>query len=157
MTFFTTLNKFDAEGTPIKYDNYKTEVEAQDRIIELHNMGLTDAFYIDGTATAVNGITCFSHCQHWTADLIAKTVTLDLDSLNASVHKGHMKNLRAKRNDYLVDSDDYVNPDQWSSMDTSTQNKWTTYRQQLRDLPATVNINDWPDITWPIQPENAPI
>jgi hypothetical protein len=150
MSFFTTLNKFDAEGTPIKYDNYDTEAEAQARIIELHNMGLTDAFYIDGEATAVNGHRCFVSCQHWTADLIAKTVTLDQVSLEADIRKKHMKKVRAERNDFLVDSDNYINPDQWASMDAEAQNKWSVYRQQLRDFPATVD--DPADPTWPTKP-----
>ena len=151
MSCFTTLNKFDAEGTPIKYDNYDTEAEAQARIIELHSMGLTDAFYIDGDATAVNGHKCFVSCQHWTADLIAKTVTLDQVSLEADIRKKHLKKVRAERNELLVDSDNHVNPDQWSSMDAEAQNKWSVYRQQLRDLPA--NTADPENPSWPTKPE----
>jgi len=151
MNFFTTLNKFDAAGTPIKYDNYDTESEAQDRIIELHNIGLTDAFYIDSKATAVDGYTCFQTCTHWTANLIAKTVTLNKVSLEAEEREEHMRSIRRKRDNLLMDSDKYVNPDQWASMDTTLQNEWSVYRQELRDLPATVD--DPADPTWPVEPK----
>jgi len=151
MSFFTTLNKFDAAGTPIKYDNYDTEAEAQVRINELHNMGLTDAFYIDDEASAVDGYICFQTCTHWTADLIAKTVTLNKVSLEDEIREKHMKILRRDRDQLLVDSDNHVNPDQWASMDAEAQNKWSVYRQQLRDFPATVD--DPADPTWPTQPE----
>jgi len=149
MSCFTTLNKFDAEGTPIKYDNYETEAEAQVRVSELHGMGLTDAFYIDADASAVNDNRCFQSCQHWIADLVAKTVTLDQVSFDAEIREERMKILRSERDNLLVESDNHVNPDQWASMNDSAQNNWASYRQALRDLPATT---DPANPTWPIAP-----
>jgi len=74
MPNFTTLNKFDTQGHPVKYDNYATEEEAQGRIVELHAMGYTDAFYIDSDATMHGGEHCMQGCTHWIADIVNKTV-----------------------------------------------------------------------------------
>lgn len=135
---FTTLNKFDAQGHSIKYDNYETEAEAQARIVELHAMGLTDAFYIDDDLTSVNGERCFQNPKHWAADLITKTVALDQASLDAEKRGGHMVVLRVERDRWLGESDNHVRADQWHAMNAVTQANWAIYRQELRDLPATV-------------------
>jgi len=32
--------------------------------------------------------------------------------------------------------------------------EWATYRQVLRDLPATIDMLTWPDLfNWPTEPE----
>lgn len=148
MPSFTTLNKFDAQGHPIKYDNYRTEAEAIARVAELHDMGLTDAFYIDDNATAVNGTRCFQKPQHWVADPIAKTITLNQASLDAEIREGHMTALRSERDKRLEESDKNVLPDRWHTMNTATQAKWATYRQELRDLLATADPANpvWPTV-----------
>ena len=53
--------------------------------------------------------------------------------------------LREKRDQLLN------NTDWWASSDLSITEAQTTYRQQLRDLPA--NTDDPADPTWPTQPE----
>lgn len=46
--------------------------------------------------------------------------------------------------------------DVWQQMTTGQRNAWTTYRQELRDLPSEVNNAISPDdINWPQKP-NAP-
>lgn len=147
---FTTLNKFDAQGHPIKYDNYEAEAEAQARIVELHAMGLTDAFYIDDDATAVAGERCFQNPQHWIADRAAKAVALNQTSLDAERREGHMVALRIERDRRLEESDNHVRADQWHAMGAATQAKWTAYRQKLRDLPAVVV--DPANPVWPVKP-----
>jgi len=149
MPNFTTINKLDAQGRIAKYDNYLTEAEAQARVAELHGMGLTDAFYVDADATATDGHSCFQRTQTWAADPIAKTVTLDRTLLNAEIKEKDMRSLRKKRNKLLKDSDIKVLTDRWATMDGDTKAEWTTYRQELRDLPATVvdPANPvWPEI-----------
>ena len=150
MPSFTTLNKFDAQDHPIKYDNYRTEAEAKARVVELHKMGLTDAFYVDDDVTAVNGERTFQRPHHWIADLVAKTVTLDQVSLDAEIREGHMATLSTERNNRLEESDKNIFPDQWHNMNATMQAKWTTYRQELRDLPATVA--DPANPVWPVKP-----
>ena len=65
--------------------------------------------------------------------------------------------LRKKRDQLLVESDVKVLPD--SPMTDSKRNEWKTYRQALRDLPAssTPKITnqeelDGSSVTWPTEP-----
>tara|TARA_B100001113_G_C20581779_1_gene393514 strand:- start:39 stop:335 length:297 start_codon:yes stop_codon:yes gene_type:complete len=65
--------------------------------------------------------------------------------------------LRKKRNQLLLESDVKVLPD--SPMTDAKRDEWKTYRQALRDLPATATpkINneeqlDESSVTWPTQP-----
>lgn len=65
--------------------------------------------------------------------------------------------LRKKRDQLLVESDVKVLPD--IPMTDSKRNEWKTYRQALRDLPATSTPKltnqeqlDESSVTWPILP-----
>lgn len=66
-----------------------------------------------------------------------------------------MRLLRKERNS-LLDQTDWTQND---DVPTETQTKWQTYRQQLRDLPATAsptldsdyNLN-FSSVTWPTEP-----
>ena len=57
-----------------------------------------------------------------------------------------MTDIRRERNELLVSSD-------FTQLDDSPKDKqaWKTYRQQLRDLPATTD--DPANPTWPVAPE----
>jgi len=64
--------------------------------------------------------------------------------------------LRKERNKKLKDCDYLLHPDYPISSDTFKQN-WITYRQELRDLPATSNPHlddnvNLTNITWPTPP-----
>jgi hypothetical protein len=54
------------------------------------------------------------------------------------------ENIRLMRNQLLVQSDIMVLPDRFSRMNTETQQAWTTYRQELRDLPNTWDTSVFP-------------
>jgi len=151
MSNFTTLNKFDAQGHPIKYDNYPTEEEAQARIIELHAMGLVDAFYIDSDANTHNGEHCIQGCTHWIADIVNKTISHNQVEADAEELIVNMENLRSDRDTKLTESDKAILPDQWANMTTEVQNEHSVYRQALRDLPATVI--DAGNPVWPEKPK----
>ena len=65
--------------------------------------------------------------------------------------------LRKKRDQLLIESDIKALPD--SPMTDSKRDEWKTYRQALRDLPATSNIKlnnqeqlDESSVTWPTKP-----
>ena len=58
--------------------------------------------------------------------------------------------LRRKRTSKLKATDWTQMPDAPADGKTA----WATYRQALRDLPAIVDILQWPDITWPTKPED---
>ena len=64
----------------------------------------------------------------------------------------HMGYLRAERDQKLIDSDWTQAPDYPVPLTDAKKAEWTTYRQSLRNLPATVDISLWPDI-WPTEPE----
>lgn len=69
---------------------------------------------------------------------------------------GCLSNLRLVRNMYLDESDKYVTVDFPHSSEEKKQ-EWFTYRQALRDLPATVEQNlvldpDLTNVTWPTRP-----
>jgi hypothetical protein len=61
------------------------------------------------------------------------------------------KEVRLKRNQLLQESDVYVLPDKWISMTTEEQELWSTYRQNLRDLPQ--NYDEPYIIEWPERPQ----
>ena len=68
-----------------------------------------------------------------------------------------MKQLRGHRNMLLTNSDWTVMPD--SPLSDSKQTEWKTYRQALRDLPASSSPNldsyyklNLTSVTWPTKP-----
>ena len=63
----------------------------------------------------------------------------------------HMSHLRAERDQKLLDSDWTQAADHSSPLGDAKKAEWTTYRQALRNLPATVEISLWPDV-WPTEP-----
>ena len=65
--------------------------------------------------------------------------------------ESHMSYLREERNQKLVDSDWTQAPDYPDALSDPKKAEWTTYRQILRNLPATVDISLWPDV-WPDEP-----
>ena len=56
--------------------------------------------------------------------------------------------LRNERNALLAETDFYA------LSDVTMPSNMKTYRQDLRDLPANVDISKWPKITWPTKPED---
>ena len=140
---FSTLNKFDDQGHPIKYDSFPTEDEAIARIAELAALGLTDAFYIDDDVTAGDGNRVINNPKHWVADTVNKTVTLNTTAFNDEVEENQFKSLRRERDEKLDDTD-------WWVMRGSITDAQTAYRQALRDLPA--NTADPANPTWPTKP-----
>lgn len=61
-----------------------------------------------------------------------------------------MQNIRERRDELLRESDTSVLPDRWATMSAQTQVAWATYRQALRDLPATTA--DALNPVWPTKP-----
>jgi hypothetical protein len=65
--------------------------------------------------------------------------------------ESHMAHLREQRNQKLADSDWTQAPDHSSPLADAKKAEWATYRQSLRNLPATVDVSLWPDV-WPTEP-----
>jgi hypothetical protein len=57
--------------------------------------------------------------------------------------------IRVQRDIILKNSDVNVLPDRWASMNTETQQAWSTYRQSLRDITKQ---SDPFNIIWPTPP-----
>jgi len=66
----------------------------------------------------------------------------------------HMSYLREQRDEKLVASDWTQASDYPTPLSDVKKVEWATYRQSLRDLPATVDMSTWPNtISWPTEPE----
>ena len=64
----------------------------------------------------------------------------------------HLTQLRDERNQKLLDSDWTQASDHSSPLPDAKKVEWATYRQSLRDLPATADMTKWPDgISWPME------
>jgi hypothetical protein len=79
-------------------------------------------------------------------EIAQKNLSEAAQSWEAEADNRAFAELREKRNRLLHDTD------WWASSDLSISEAQKKYRQALRDLPVTVDINDWPDITWPTKP-----
>ena len=65
----------------------------------------------------------------------------------------HMGHLRDERNQKLLDSDWTQASDHSFPLPDAKKTEWATYRQSLRDLPATADMTKWPDeISRPREP-----
>jgi hypothetical protein len=66
------------------------------------------------------------------------------EQLEVALHRSNWEEVRKHRNELLAETDFYANTDVPMSSDM------TTYRQALRDLPASVENSE--DVVWPDQP-----
>jgi hypothetical protein len=78
-------------------------------------------------------------------DVSGDTATKDTDQVAADILAIKWEDIRSRRDNLMAESD-------WRSMpDSPTMSSaWKTYRQALRDLPASESDPD--DITWPTEP-----
>ena len=68
--------------------------------------------------------------------------------------ESHIYNLRYERDEKLAASDWTHLSDHPAPLSDTKKTEWTTYRQALRDLPATADMLTWPDsFNWPAEPE----
>jgi len=68
--------------------------------------------------------------------------------------ESHISNLRYERDEKLETSDWTHLSDHPAPLSDAKKTEWTTYRQALRDLPATADMLTWPDsFNWPTEPE----
>jgi hypothetical protein len=78
----------------------------------------------------------------YTVEIIAKTTE--------EIKSEKLLKVRKFRDDLLNISDIYVTIDRWETYSEDKKNAWRQYRQDLRDLPQT--IQDLDNINWPIKP-----
>ena len=68
-----------------------------------------------------------------------------------------MKQLREERNIKLLETDKYTSIPDWPHPSEEVKQAWVTYRQALRDLPATAtpqldDTGNLTNVTWPTPP-----
>ena len=86
---------------------------------------------------------------YWVVDEAAKTVVNNQVQADADVLANSWERLRTERDALLVSSDWTQGND--SPLNDGAKASWTTYRQELRDLPASTA--DPANPTWPEAPE----
>ncbi len=133
---YITLNKFDDTGRVVKYDSYKTEAEASDRVAELVGLGYTDAFYISDPDI---------NPTYLDVNLATKSVVKNTERKAVETTAYNMQLIRNHRDGLLAETDWTGNPD------VTMSDAMKTYRQELRDIPASNTV--YKDVTWPTKPE----
>jgi len=123
------------DGSLDKYQDFAVEADAVSHV----------ATYAPNTGFVVSdpgGST-----SYWVVDEEAQTVTNDQAQADADALESSWASLRMERNALLTSSDWTQGTD--SPLDDKAE--WATYRQSLRDLPASTE--DPTDPTWPEAPE----
>ena len=118
-----------ANNKVTKYQDFDTEDEAKAHIA-------TCGGFVDESPSDL--------AEYWTVDATKKTLTADNSSLASDVLADKWASIRSKRYKLLAESD-YM-----GNSDVTMSSAWKTYRQALRDLPASESDPD--DITWPTEP-----
>ena len=111
-----------------------------------------DAIHVIRT---VNGQLTYSGIE-WLDEIQTKPTEAEINTKITELDVAEpMKLLREERN-LLLDQTDWTQND---DVPTETQTKWQTYRQQLRDLPASASPKldsdynlDLTSVTWPTEP-----
>ena len=127
----------------------------------LIGIGITEYKFDEGI---VDETTYLEKCQEvvgvtTTNDAIFGTPTKDWETFKAKYDEilstFPMGELRIVRNEKLAETDWSQSPD----VPSTTKEKWLTYRQALRDLPASANPTldedgflDNSSVTWPTEP-----
>jgi hypothetical protein len=129
-------------------NNVATEVEAQALVNRLINelpeaQRAPNAFYAEMPAEGTN-------IKYIIVDPSAKTVTYNTSQETTDKIAKSFEQLRQERELKLIHSD-WVSS-KATDTGTAVPDDWKTYKQALRDFPATVDINDWPNVTWPMPP-----
>ena len=83
--------------------------------------------------------------KFWIVDKDKKTITQDTATENSVVAAREMEEIRRYRNNLLAETD-------WrATSDLTMSDVWKTYRQELRDIPASNTVYE--NVTWPPKPE----
>ena len=118
-----------ANNKVTKYQDFDTEDEAKAHI-------KTHGGFVDESPSDL--------AEYWTVNAKKKTLTADNSSLASDILADKWLSIRTKRDKLMAESD-YM-----GNSDVTMSDAWKTYRQALRDLPASESDPD--DITWPDAP-----
>jgi len=126
------------DGKLDKYLDFAVEADAISHVEQYGGFVVPDPF----------GALSRCKTRYWIVDEVSQTVTTDQAQADAIV-ASNLDRLRTERNTKLVESDWTQYND--SPLDDEAKTSWATYRQELRDLPDT--IDDPANPTWPEVPE----
>ena len=101
--------------------------------------GVNQTFDTDVITAEEDRVTLVHRVRDMTAEEIA-----DRDA-------SYMEGLREQRDKKLEDSDWTQASDYPSTLTDAKKAEWASYRQSLRDLPATADMRSWPSV-WPTEP-----
>ena len=94
----------------------------------------------------------------WHSSDITKPTESEITTKIAELDAGEAKNLHRKDRNQLLTDCDWTRLDD-NGLDSSKKTEWATYRQALRDLPASANptLNskynlNYSSFTWPTKP-----
>lgn len=94
----------------------------------------------------------------WHSSDITKPTESEITNKIAELDAGEAKNLLRKDRNRLLTDCDWTRLDD-NGLDSSKKTEWETYRQALRDLPATANPTldseydlNYSSFTWPTKP-----
>ena len=102
---------------------------------------INGAAVVEIVQTGVYGTPSLKLVCEWDDD---KGVFPTADEMNAAVAIANWDNMRKERNELLAATDFYANTD------VTMSDEMKTYRQDLRDLPASVENSE--DVVWPTKP-----
>lgn len=83
------------------------------------------------------------------AAILAGVSSTEITRMQGLVDEVHKEIVRKKRDILLLQSDKAVMPDRWETYSDEKKTGISNYRQALRDITNSVNINN---ITWPSLP-----
>ena len=113
-----------------KYQDFESESDADSHV------GVYGGFVV---STPDSG-----SMNYWVADEGAKTITHDSSTETTDAATREMELIRNHRAGLLTETD-------WMALgDVTMSDAWKTYRQKLRDIPASNTT--YADVTWPTKP-----
>ena len=100
--------------------------------------------HVDGSGGFVIETPATGHMDYWVINEGSKTLTHDSATQTADEAAREMKEIREHRYRLLTETD-------WmATSDLTMSDAWKTYRQELRDVPASNTV--YKDVTWPTKP-----
>tara|TARA_B100000073_G_C23373636_1_gene427987 strand:+ start:130 stop:555 length:426 start_codon:yes stop_codon:yes gene_type:complete len=138
---YSIIASWDSDGVPTKTNQADTEDQAKELVAMCVSKGNKDAFYLEDKVD--DGLEAWRQPQYW--KVADGSATLQQSLVDSTELADKWEKIRNQRNTKLAKSD-------WRAMpDSPTMSSaWKTYRQALRDLPASESDPD--DITWPTEP-----
>ena len=137
---YSIISHWDDDGIPDRINVADTEDEAKACVAACVSDGDENAFYLEDKVD--DGLEAWRTPMFW--KVADGKATLQQSLVDSTDLSDKWANIRGQRDAKLAESDWMANSD------VTMSSAWKTYRQALRDLPASESDPD--DITWPDAP-----